>query len=58
MQGIHVALQPNWIKEYNEHFELIVVEIKIANKSIRVMSGYGPQETWTPEKKNAIFCGT
>ena len=55
MLGIHVALQPVLIKEYNENFELIVVEIKIADKSIRVMTGYGPQETWTPEEKMPYF---
>ena len=32
--GIHRSLQPVLIEEYDEKFELIVTEIKIANKEI------------------------
>ena len=42
--GVHKALHPILISEYNDPFELVVVEIKIANREIRIMSGYGPQE--------------
>ena len=41
MIGAHKALQPILIQE----FELLVVEIKIRNKEIRIMTGYGPQES-------------
>ena len=34
------------ISDYNDEFELIIVEIKLHNQQIRVISGYGPQETW------------
>ena len=53
--GIHRSLQPVLIEEYDEKFELIVTEIKIANKEIRVMSGYGPQENWKDDDKMPFF---
>ena len=44
MIGVHEDQNPVLIKEYSESFELIVVEIKAGNKSIRIITGYGPQE--------------
>ena len=38
------SLDPVLVAEYQEEFELIVVETKIANKNIRIKTGYGPQE--------------
>ena len=52
--GAHKALHPILISEYSEDFELVVIEIKIKNKDIRIMSGYGPQETW-PEADRIPF---
>ena len=49
--GAHKGLRPVLIQEYNEKFELLVVEISVSNKNIRIISGYGPQESW-PEKKS------
>ena len=46
MLGIHVGLQPVLVSEYSDEFELIVVEIEAANLNLRVITGYGPQETW------------
>ena len=43
---IHKDLNPVLIKEYNEEFELIVVEVSTCKETIRVMTGYGPQENW------------
>ena len=43
------------ISEYSEDFELIVIEIKIQNKEIRIMTGYGPQETWSEEDRMPFF---
>ena len=51
MIGIHEGLKPVLIEEYNETFELIVTEIDVEKKKVRVMSGYGPQETWTEEER-------
>ena len=41
MIGAHKSLKPCLIQEYSDQFELIVVEIKISNKEIRLISGYG-----------------
>ena len=54
MIGVHKALKPVLIEEYSCDFELLVVEIQIANKDIRVITGYGPQENW-PEKERIPF---
>ena len=43
---IHEDLNPVLIKEYNEYFELIVVEVSTETETIRVITGYGPQENW------------
>ena len=53
--GIHKSLDPMLIKDYDIEFELIVVEIKIHNKCIRIMSGYGPQETWSEAERLPFF---
>ena len=55
MIGVNKALEPLLIKEYNEEFELIVVEINIKNKIIRIMSGYGPQEHWNEAERIPFF---
>ena len=55
MIGAHKGLKPVLITEYNEEFELLVIEIKIANKEIRIMSGYGPQETWPEQQRTPFF---
>ena len=43
------------IKEYSETFELLIVEITVGNKDIRVISGYGPQESWPEEDRMPFF---
>jgi hypothetical protein len=55
MIGVHKALKPVLIIEYNETFELLVVEINVANKDIRIMTGYGPQENWAPKERIPFF---
>ena len=49
--AIHKSLDPILISEYSDEFELIVVEVKLGNKYVRIMSGYGPQENWKLEEK-------
>ena len=45
--GVYVALNPVvLISEYSYTIELLIVEIKAETKRIRIMTGYGPQETW------------
>ena len=53
--GAHISLEPILIEEYSEDFELVVIEITIEGKIIRVISGYGPQETWSIEKRMPFF---
>ena len=53
--GAHKALKPCVIQEYNSEFELLVVEIKVSNKEIRIMSGYGPQECWPENERMPFF---
>ena len=53
--GVHKALNPVLIEEYHDDFELIVVEVKIANKEVRVISGYGPQESWPENERTPFF---
>ena len=53
--GLHVGLEPVLISEYSDTFELLVVEIKIGDKSVRVITGYGPQENWIESDKTPFF---
>ena len=53
--AIHEDLNPKLIAEYDEEFELIVVEVDTEDKSIRVISGYGPQENWEEDKRLPFF---
>ena len=46
--AIHEDLDPKLIEEYNDPFELLVVEV-MGNK--RIITGYGPQETWEEHKR-------
>ena len=55
MLGIHKSLEPVLIEEYSERFELLVAEITVANKEIRLITGYGPQENWTDDEKMPFF---
>ena len=55
MVGVHKALSPMLIQEYCEDFELLVIEMKIKNREIRVISGYGPQESWKEEQRMPFF---
>ena len=55
MLGIHESLGPVLIEAYSDNFEIIVAEIKVAGKDIRVINAYGPQECWSREEKMLIF---
>ena len=56
MLGVHVSLQPVLMSEYSDTFELKVVKIKVTDKNIWVITGYGPQETWAMDVKMKLFC--
>ena len=49
MIGVHESLNPILINEYSDVFELLVTEITIGGKEIRLISGYGPQDSWKIE---------
>ena len=53
--GAHKALEPVLIQEYSNEFELLVVEVKVSNREIRIMSGYGPQESWPENERMPFF---
>jgi hypothetical protein len=55
MIGVHVDLKPVLVKEYSDTFELIVVEIHVEKTSIRVITGYGPQEKWDEDERIPFF---
>ena len=55
MIGVHKALSPFLITEVNDPFELLVVEIKVGKREIRLISGYGPQESWLPEQREPFI---
>ena len=55
MIGVHKALKPMLVNEYNEKFELIVLEIFVGGKDIKIISGYGPQENWAEDDRLPFF---
>ena len=55
MIASHKDFGPKLIQEYEDEFELLVIEIKVEDKEIRVISGYGPQENWLEEKRMPFF---
>ena len=58
MCAIHEDFSPKLIEEYNNPFELIVVEVKTKEKDVRVMTGCGPQENWDEYKMDAFLHST
>ena len=51
----HVDLNPKLIVEYSDDFELLVVEIETKERTIRIISGYGPQENLEEDKRVPFF---
>ena len=51
----HTSLDPILIEEYSEEFELLVIEVKIGGKDVKVISGHGPQENWKLDEKETLF---
>lgn len=51
----HKDLNPKLIEQYEDEFELLVVEIELKQNKVRVISGYGPQENWPEEKRMPFF---
>ena len=55
LMAVHEDLNPKLIEEYDEDFELLVVETNTKQKTIRLISGYGPQENWDEDKRVPFF---
>ena len=55
MIGAHKSLSPVLIAEYNSDFELLVVEVHVNNKHIRVMTGVGPHENKLEDVRMPFF---
>ena len=51
----HKSLDPRLVELYEDKFELIVVELELREKTICVISGYGPRENWTEDKRRPFF---
>ena len=52
---VHKSLKPVLIEEYSDEFELIVVQVEIGDKEVRLIVGYGPQENWRKEDRMPFF---
>ena len=55
MIAVHESLNPKLINEYDNPFELLIVEVKMEHKSVRIMSGVGPQENWDETRRTPFF---
>ena len=53
--GVHNSLKPMLIEEYSDDFELLVVEIEAGKSQVRIISGYGPQESWNESDRTPFF---
>ena len=53
--AIHEDFKPKLIEEYNEEFELLVVEVVTKSQEIRIITGYGPQENLEEDKRMEFF---
>ena len=53
--GVKKQFDPMLIEEYSGEIELLVVEAKISDKRVRILSGYGPQESWPLEQRLPFF---
>ena len=55
MCAVQEDMNPKLIEEYNDPFEMLVVEIEVQNKAIRIITGCGPQENWQEDKRRPFF---
>ena len=55
MCAVKEELNPKLIEEYNDPFELLVVEVEVEQTDIRIITGYGPQENLEEEKRLPFF---
>ena len=51
----HTNLKPVLISQYEDEIEMLVVEVKVANKVMRLITGYGPQENMNENERLPFF---
>ena len=56
MMGVHEDLNPILISEHSDLFEMLVVQVSVDKKDIRIITGYGPQENLEISKRMPFFC--
>ena len=55
MMGVHNDLNPILISEHSDIFEMLVVQVTVNKKDIRIITGYGPQENLDISKRMPFF---
>ena len=55
MMDVHMDLNPILISEHIELFKMLVVQVTVDNKDIRIITGYGPQENIEISKRMPFF---
>ena len=55
MCAVKHYLNPKLIEEYDDPFELLIVEVEVDKKGIRIMTGCGPQENLEEDKRMQLF---
>ena len=57
MLGAHVMFHPVLVSEYSETFEMLVIQVRVRveEREIGVITGYGPQENITADKEMPFF---
>ena len=55
MCAVKHYLNPKLIEEYDDPFELLIVEVEVDKKGIRIMTGCGPQENLEEDKRMQFF---
>ena len=53
--GAHKSLSPVLVSEYNKDFELLVVEVTVNKKALRMITGVGPHENRTEDVRMPFF---
>ena len=53
--GVLNVLEPSWVSEGNDEIEAITVEVWIEGFPIRLVCGYGPQESDNKERKEMFW---
>ena len=55
LTAVHKSLKPVNISEEVEGEEILVIEANFGNKKVRLINGYGPQESENEEKRKSFY---